>query len=79
MAKLLKTLTKELELDQNIADAYFNYIVDTQINGQRQQVRDLFNDMRKDDKSDFIKFLMFHDSLEAHKEVLEICIEESLV
>ena len=77
MAKLLKTLTKVLDLDTYETNAYFDYIILTLMNGQRQQVRSLFNDMRKEDKKDFLTFLTDHEYLNT-KELLSICIDELL-
>jgi len=53
MKKKLITLAKELDFNTEVE--YFNYIVDSYINGQKQQVNELFNDMRKDDKRDFLE------------------------
>ena len=54
---------------------YFNYIVDSLINGQRQQVRELFNDMEPEDKNVFLnQFLICGDTHQ--DEVKSICIEE---
>jgi hypothetical protein len=75
MAKLLKTLCKELELENE--NQYFEYIFETLINGQRGQVRELFNDMRKDDKRIFLNDHLGFTPEE--NELRTICIEELLV
>ena len=55
MKKLLKTLAKELEFTQEIE--YFDYCIDSHINGNFSQCRELFNAMRKEDKKAFINYL----------------------
>ena len=75
MAKLLKTLAKEYEFENE--QQYFEYIVQSLINGQRSQVRELFNQMKKEDKEEFLNnFLEVGNSY--HEEVKSICIEELL-
>lgn len=77
MAKIYKraeTLAKEYELGKTEED-FYQYIVDSLVNGQRQQVRSLFNQMHKDNQQDFlINFL--DTSIGYHKSTLNICIIE---
>lgn len=74
MAKRAHTLAKEYELG-NEADFYFDYIIQSLRNGQRQQVRNLFNQMHKDDKQHFlVNYLDVKKGYE--KSVLNICIIE---
>lgn len=74
MIKLAETLAREYELGKSKED-YYQYIVDSLINGNRQQVRKLFNQMRRDSKKDFlINFIYVKNGF--HKSVLNICIEE---
>ena len=73
MAKLLETLVKEYEF--KTGSDYFAYIVESLINGQRQQVRDLFNQMKKDDKADFLNNFLCSE-LKNDREVKAICILE---
>ena len=68
------TLAKEYELGKNAED-FYQYIVDSLINGNRQQVRNLFNEMHKDDQQNFlINFLNVREGY--HKSTLNICIIE---
>lgn len=74
MAKRAETLAKELELGTEAED-FYQYIIDSLINGQRQQVRNLFNRMHKDAKQEFL--INFIDvKIGYHKSTLNICIEE---
>lgn len=72
MKKYAEDLAREYELGDEAQD-YFNYIIESLINGNRQQVRDLFNDMHNDDKHGFLIDLS-GDGYE--KSVLNICIGE---
>lgn len=67
-----KRLAKDYEFETE--EEYFDYIVLSLINGQRQQVRDLFGQMRAVDKERFLNNWLnpYH---EGHKEVKQICIE----
>lgn len=63
------------EYDFKTDDDYFNYIVESLINGNRQQVRDLFNKMITYDKQRFLtEHLDITKGIE--KSVLNICIDE---
>ena len=42
------------EYDFNSVEDYFYYIVESEINGQRQQVKKLINKMQTEDKKTFI-------------------------
>ena len=50
--KKLLTLAKELDFNQEFE--YFDYCIDSFINGNRSQCRKLFNDMKHEDKKDLI-------------------------
>jgi hypothetical protein len=72
--KFASTLAKEYEVGTNNSEFYM-YIVESLINGNRQQVRDLFNQMRKHSQQEFlIDFLKPTEGYD--KSVLNICIEE---
>lgn len=75
MTHSAETLAKTYELGSDRAEAFYDYIVETLINGQRPQVRQLFNEMRKSSQQDF---LINHLDLSIgyHKSVLNICIIE---
>jgi len=74
MKKRAETLAKDHELGTTAKD-FYQYIIDSLINGQRQQVRSLFNEMHKDNKQDFL--INFLDVSEGyHKSTLNICIIE---
>jgi hypothetical protein len=58
--KYAKDLTKQHELNHG-AESYFQYIVDSLVNGQRQQVKDLFNAMKKCDQEEFLNDFLKED------------------
>ena len=63
------------DYDFKTEDEYFNYIVDSLINGQRQQVKDLFNAMHNDSKRHFlVNYLEVSTGIQ--KSCLNICIGE---
>lgn len=45
---------------QTIED-YFNYIIDSQINGNHSQVKELFKKLSNEQKNDFFKFLKYNE------------------
>lgn len=55
MKKSLKTLAKELEFNSELE--YFTYCIETYINGQRTQCRNLFNAMKKEDQKELLNFI----------------------
>ena len=63
------------DYDFQTESEYFDYIIESMVNGQRQQVRDLFNAMHNEDKQ---KFLIDHLDLSMgiQKSVLNVCIGE---
>jgi len=73
MKNRAETLAKEYEFKHEYE--YYDYIVDSLINGQRQQVRDLFNQMHNDDKQYFLNNYLQEDS-SYHTSTREICIGE---
>jgi len=74
MKKYAKTLAKDYGLGKSKED-YYDCIIMNLVNGNRKDVRGLFNQMKKSDKKDF---LINHLDLKQgyHKSVLNICIEE---
>ena len=76
----LEELAKDLDFENGID--YYNYIIDSYINGNRQQVKDLFNDMEPDDQINFFNSYLDHNcdhwKPEAIKEVRNICIDEAI-
>lgn len=73
MKKYASTLAKEYGF--NHYHDYFEYIIESLINGNRQQVRDLFNAMHKDDQQTFLVNYLDRDQ-GYHLSVLNICIIE---
>ena len=53
--KSLKTLCKVYEFENEYE--YFDYIIESLINGNRTQCRELFNDLREDDKKSCIRYI----------------------
>ncbi len=43
-------------------EAYFDYILDSQINGNSQQVRDLFKKLSKEQKRLFMAYIQNYDT-----------------
>jgi len=54
---------------------YYEYIVKSLINGQRRQVRDLFNQMHDDDQQNFLINFLEEDG-SWHTSTRKICIGE---
>lgn len=48
--------------DFNTIEEYFNYIVESEINGQRAQVHALINDLSTQQKKDCLKYLKYNAS-----------------
>ena len=67
-------LAESYEVGNNCAD-FYNYIIESLINGQRQQVKDLFNEMAPVDQRIFLnQFLTCGDP---HQDkVKSLCISE---
>lgn len=76
MKKYAEDLAKDLELGQYPTD-YYQYIVDSLINGQRKQVIKLFNQLHNYDKEIFLNQFLESDN-SYHDWVKEICIKEIL-
>ncbi len=53
MAKKLITLAKEYDFNTELE--YFNYIIESIVNGQRKQARELINKMQKKDKKEALQ------------------------
>ena len=53
--KKLITLAKELDFNNEVE--YFDYCIDSHINGNFTQCKDLFKAMKKEDKKAFISYL----------------------
>lgn len=69
----IENLVKDYEFETK--EEYFNYIVESLVNGQRQQVKDLFNQMKKQDKKDFL--LNYLDEKDYYQgETKGICLSE---
>jgi len=51
-----KLITLAKELDFTTEHEYFDYIIESEINGQMSQVKELIQDMKKEDQKDFILY-----------------------
>lgn len=71
--KYAEDLAKEYDFQEK--EEYFDYIVDSLINGHRQQVRDLFNKMKPESRREFLIDYL-DESIGYHKSVKNICIDE---
>ena len=61
--KFAEDLAREYDFESK--EQYFEYIVDSLVNGNRSQVKELFNQMHADDKEHFlIEWLPFINSQE---------------
>lgn len=76
MKKYAEDLAKDYELGEHPAD-YYQYIVDSLENGQRQQVRSLFNQMHDYSKEVFLNQFL-EDDRGIHVSTKTICIQELL-
>ena len=56
---------------------YFNYIIDSKINGNFSQVKDLFNKLNKEQKSLCLKYLNYDD--EIRQETLKYLINQEVI
>lgn len=75
MKKNLLTLARDH--DFNTIEEFLNYIIESYINGNKYQVKTLFNDMKKEDQENFLNNWLkvgehFHELVKA------ICIKELL-
>jgi len=59
MKKQVETLAKKY--DFKTKEGYYNYILESLINGNRQQSKNLFNQMKKFDQRDFLINYLKHD------------------
>ena len=59
--KKLITLAKELDFT-NVTD-YFDYLIDSHINGNFSQCRNLFNEMSRADQKRFISYVSTYSKL----------------
>jgi len=69
--KTLLELAQELDFEQE--HEYTNYIIESLINGQKQQVKDLFNAIRPDEINTFQRDLLTLGSEKYTIEVLKVC------
>lgn len=75
--KAAQTLAKNYELG-NTKEDFYQYIVDSMENGQRQQVRKLFGEMDNNDKQEFLTTWLDPCNRGIHKSTLNTCIIELL-
>ena len=64
------------QLDMDTSEDYYQYIVDSLINGQRQQVRGMFNKLPDTDMEFFLINWLSNDPNSPHRSVKNICIGE---
>lgn len=60
MKKFASTLAKEY--DFTTRNEYFDYILESLMNGNRQQCKRLFRQMKRDDQNDFLINHLKHDN-----------------
>ena len=73
MSNKKKIITLAKELDFSTEDEYYNYICDSYINGQMQQVRKLFAAMRKGDQKYFIENIRdYSENKEFYSYILDL-------
>lgn len=68
--KKLLTLAKELDFNQEYE--YFDYCIDSFINGNRSQCRKLFAAMRHDDKKALLKECKYREITEIYNFYFEL-------
>jgi len=78
MAKKMSSLVKGLEFETT--EEYYQYIVDSKINGNIDQCRRLYRDMPKENRKEFLSSLADHNyrfgDKQTEYEVLKLLIEE---
>ena len=70
MKKKLITLAREL--DFTTETEYFDYLIDSHINGNFSQCKRLFTDMKKEDQKRAIKYLLEYGSEKIYLFYLEL-------
>ena len=75
MKKYAEDLANEYEF--NTAEEFFNYIVDSLINGQRKQARELFLKMKPSSQEEFLNDFLQEDG-GYHSSCRKICISALL-
>ena len=69
---------KDLKVyEYNHINEYFDYVITSEINGQRKQARELISDLSKQQKKDFFYYLEFlnmedRDIKEVHNLLVEL-------
>jgi hypothetical protein len=63
------------DYDFETESEYFDYIIESYINGQPQQCKELFLQMAKDDQSKFLINYVNPNSGQIGKSVLNLCIK----
>ncbi len=74
MRKFAASLAKQYDFETE--EDYYNYIIASYQNGQRQQARTLFNQMKKSDQETFLINHLDTTPGQIGKSVLNLCIEE---
>ena len=67
----MEDLLEEYEFET--ADEYYEYIIDSKLNGQNQQVREFFGYLSEDNQSWFLNDYLDNDNT-THQKVKRICI-----
>lgn len=75
MKKYAEDLAKEYDFETK--EQYFQYIIESLINGQRQQVKDLFLEMHKYSKLEFLNDFLKDDN-SYHTSTRKICLNALL-
>lgn len=71
--KLSENLAKDYDFETK--EEFYTYIVDTLINGNRSQVKELFNQMKPYSKKEFLNEFLTDDN-SYHTSCRKICINE---
>ena len=63
----LTALAKELDFEHS--HEYFDYIIESHVNGQYSQIKDLYKAMDKRSRSEFILYLQYDSNYSEQKEL----------
>lgn len=69
-----KLITLAKDLDFCTEHEYFDYIIESEINGNMSQVRTLIQDMKKEDQKDFILYSNCYTTNAQHWKFLDIVL-----
>lgn len=61
------------DYDFNSLEEYYNYIIDSLINGNFSQVKNLYNKLNKENKKEFYSYCYNNDLMNTHYKIIQYC------